>query len=199
MTGQADLFAGASYERTATFSGPGIRLTLTRRWARGPVACVIGHNPSDADADKDDPTSRWWNRWFAANGYAGYTAVNLYPFCSPDPAACRALVERAAAGEEPWRTALAETNPAIIAETIASSNAAFVCWGGIARDQDHIAALLSDVERRAGRPLDLQCWGLTKDGAPTHPMARGRNRIDPNAAPIPFNIAKDTDHAEQHL
>ena len=68
MTGQADLFAGASYERTATFAAPGIRLTLTRRWARGPIACVIGHNPSDADADKDDPTSRWWNRWFAAAG-----------------------------------------------------------------------------------------------------------------------------------
>lgn len=188
MTGQADLFAGASYERTATFAGPGIRLTLTRRWARGPTACIIGHNPSDADAEKEDPTSRWWNRWFTANGYAGYIAVNLYPFCSPDPAACRALIERAIHGEEPWRTALAEINPAIIATVIANSSTVFACWGGIARDPDYIAALLGDVERRLARPIDIQCWGITKDGAPTHPMARGRNRIHPNAKAIPWSI-----------
>ena len=187
MSSQPDLFGTRAFERSATFATPDIRLALTRRWAVGPIACVIGHNPSDASADIDDPTSRWWARWFKTNGYAGYTAVNPYPFCSADPAACRAITARAIAGEEPYRTALFETNPETIVEIIARSLAVFVCWGGIARDPAFIERLLTDIEARIGKPLHLQCWGTTQSGAPIHPLARGKSRIDPNAPAAPWH------------
>ena len=178
---ELDLFPDGAFQRSATLAAPGIRLTLTRRWSFGPMACVIGNNPSDADATSDDPTSRWWNRWFRTNGYGGYTAVNLYPFCSPDPAVCRAFIARAIAGEQPYQTALFETNPATIIATMQQSVAAFACWGNLAKDQAHVTGLFTQVAKKLDKPVDLLCWGTTNSKAPVHPMARGRSRIDPNA------------------
>ena len=86
---ELDLFGAPYIRRDAVFSGDD-RLELRRWWDdTGPWACVIGCNPSTADALADDPTSRWWNRWFRAFGFRGYSAVNLYPFCTSSPAECR--------------------------------------------------------------------------------------------------------------
>ena len=76
-------------ERRAHFTN-GNRITLTRIWnAELPMALVIGCNPSTADGLSDDPTVRWWNKWFRANGFGGYVAMNLYPFCTSSPVECR--------------------------------------------------------------------------------------------------------------
>jgi hypothetical protein len=53
-----DLFGKPVMERSAFFPQPGVRRTLSRRWAPGPRALVIGCNPSEAGAERDDPTSR---------------------------------------------------------------------------------------------------------------------------------------------
>lgn len=69
--------------RHATFSrGRQNRLTLTRRWGAGAQVCFIGLNPSTADHELDDPTVRRWMHFARAWGYAGFTAVNLYPLRS---------------------------------------------------------------------------------------------------------------------
>ena len=72
-----DLFGKEIMERTAIFSGEE-RLELGRRWGPGPIACVIGCNPSTADANGDDPTSLWWNAWFQlfGFGFAGLQATS---------------------------------------------------------------------------------------------------------------------------
>src|SRR3954471_5289282 len=85
---ELDLFGNEQMHRTARFVGAE-RIELGRRWGVGPKACMIGCNPSDADAFKDDPTCRWWIEWCRHFGFGGFTAVNLYPFCTSSPAECR--------------------------------------------------------------------------------------------------------------
>jgi hypothetical protein len=92
IAGTLDLFGAPMLQRRARFVD-GDRIELHRRWGPGPLACVIGHNPSDAGDDRDDPTSRWWIDWFTLFGFGGYVAVNLYPFVTPDPRGVYEVVE----------------------------------------------------------------------------------------------------------
>ena len=157
--------------RAAHFVGD-MRLSLTRDWSDGPRALAIGCNPSAADSSKDDPTSRWWNAWFMANGYGGYDAMNLYPFCTPHPKACRALIAK-----HPRKTKKAMTSvnlPALL-DAAAKAETIFVCWGNIAWDQqwiDHVVTCLRNATAK-----ELMCWGTTQSGAPKHPLARGKHRM----------------------
>lgn len=180
-----DLFGEPVIRRDATFLCEGVRLTLSRHWAPGPRALVIGCNPSDADALKDDPTSKWWNRWFAHYGFGGYDAVNVFPFCSPDPGKCKQRVKEAWAGEWYDRDAL-QHNGTHVAKLAKAADQVFVCFGNIANDIDYdwVEMVVEHVQTGVAPWPDLWCWGTTKSGAPTHPMARGKHRIDPLQAPI---------------
>lgn len=175
-----DLLGDPVLQRDATFPRAGVRLTLSRRWGPGPRACVIGCNPSDADALKDDPTSKWWNRWFQHYGFGGYDAVNVFPFCSPDPRVCKARVAAIWDGEWYDRDAL-HANFSHVAETAKAADQVFVCWGNIARDIDFdcVEQVIEEIQSNEEPWPDLWCWGKTGSGAPTHPMARGKHRIDP--------------------
>lgn len=180
-----DLFGDPVMQRDARFLCDGVRLTLSRQWAPGPRALVIGCNPSDADALKDDPTSKWWIRWFQHYGFGGYDAVNMFPFCSPDPSVCKVRVKDAWAGEWYDRDAL-QHNGAHVAKLAKSADQVFVCFGNIANDIDcdWVEMVIEDIQTGTSPWPDLWCWGTTKSGAPTHPMARGKHRIDPLQAPI---------------
>lgn len=180
MTEPLDLLCDPAMQRDATFLRPGVRLTLSRRWGPGPRACVIGCNPSDADALKDDPTSKWWNRWFQHYGFGGYDAVNVFPFCSPSPAVCKAKVRGAFAGEWHDQDALQE-NGSHVASLAKQADQVFVCFGNIANDIDHgyVEYVIEMIQTGEEPWPDLWCWETTGSGAPTHPMARGKHRIDP--------------------
>jgi len=175
----ADLFpetAPSEIRRSAHFVGD-LRLSLTRDWGNRPDArraLAIGCNPSAADAQRDDPTSRWWNKWFMSNGYSGYDAMNLYPFCTPHPKACRAFVEKHPRKAKKAMTAI--NLPALLAAAN-KAETIFVCWGNIAWDQKWISHVVSELQAVAGAEVPLYCWGITKSGAPKHPLARGKHRI----------------------
>ena len=170
-----DLF-GDKPRAGAVFSGSN-RLTLWREWGSGPKACVIGCNPSTADATKDDPTSRWWNRWFLQNGFGRYDAVNLYPFCTSSPAECRKIVGAIDRGAWDVRDALHFVNLPHVVSMAKAAAQVFVCWGAIAWDDVWIEHVIEEIQSGEPPYPDLWCWGTTASGAPKHPLARGAHRI----------------------
>ena len=190
MTDPLDLFGQPVTERRADFHGRN-RLRLIRKWGPGPIACVIGHNPSAADGTKDDPTSRWWNRWFQLYGFGGYVAVNLYPWCSAQPADVYRIVDEINGGVN-WgaRDELHFTNLDVLRIEAKQAHQVFVCWGAIARDQDWIEHVVEEIHFGEGPYPDLWCWGQTAAGAPKHPLARGAHRIPADQKPILWRAAR---------
>lgn len=184
-----DLFGHATMERSARFVD-GNRIELRRRWGPGPSACMIGHNPSDAGADRDDPTSKWWIKWCQHFGFGGYVAVNLYPFVTPNPRGCYEIVEEINGGVN-WgaRDALHFVNLPAVVEAAKSANQVFVCWGGIARDDLWVEHVVEEIQFGQEPYPDLWCWGTTGSGAPKHPMARGHHRIPPDQKPVLWRAA----------
>jgi hypothetical protein len=179
---QGVLFDMPEMARDATFFGP-YRIKLSRDWGDGPRALVVGCNPSAANALSDDPTSRWWNAWFKQAGFGGYDAANLYPFCTSSPVECRAIVE---ADSEETRHALYEVNLPALTELSKTASQVFLCWGAIAWDDAWISNVCREILRVRSQEPTLWCWGKTKTGAPKHPLARGKHRIQSTQAAIPW-------------
>ena len=61
------------------------RYRLGRFWTSGPIACVIGLNPSVANAHTDDPTNRRLISLLGDLGFGGYWLVNLIAESTPYP------------------------------------------------------------------------------------------------------------------
>lgn len=179
-----NLFGEPILRRSAFFPEPGVRRRLSRDWGPGPRALVIGCNPSDADAEKDDPTSRWWNDWFHLYGFGGYDAMNLYPFCTSSPAECRRIVDGIDGGDWSARDQLHFGNLPDLVAAAKRAHQVFVCWGNIAWDQDWIEHVAEEIQTGEGPWPNLWCWGTTKSGAPIHPAARGKHRLAKDQAPI---------------
>ena len=171
-------------ERRAHFTS-GNRITLTRVWEKDkPLALVIGCNPSTADGLTDDPTVRWWNKWFRQAGFGGYVAMNLYPFCTSSPAECKKIADWENNGPDWYARDAIQSNLASVVEQSETAHQIFVCWGAIAWDLDWIEFFVEEVGQYY-MPVDgLWCWGTTKNGAPKHPMARGKHRIPADQEPI---------------
>lgn len=183
-----DLFGNPVINRSAQFVH-GNRITLERRWASGPIACVIGHNPSDAGQDRDDPTSLWWNAWFRLFGFGGYVAVNLYPFVTADPRECRRMADWSSRDDWSARDALLFVNLPAVVEEAKRASQVFVCWGAIAQDAMWIEHVVEELHSGVAPYPDLWCWGRTAAGAPKHPMARGKHRIARDQSPILWRAA----------
>lgn len=184
-----DLFGEPVLRRSAVFNGPGVGLKLSRDWAPGPRALVIGCNPSNAGADRDDPTSSWWNAWFHLFGFGGYDAMNLYPFVSTDPVECRRVADWSATNDWWARDQLLFVNLPLLIDAAKAAHQVFVCWGGIAWDQDWIEHVVEEIQTGVAPYPTLWCWGTTKNGAPKHPMARGQHRIPHDQQPLVWREA----------
>lgn len=190
MTPETDLLGQPILRRSAFFPRPGIRRRLSRAWGPGPRALVIGCNPSDAGEDRDDPTSLWWNAWFGLFGFGAYDAMNLWTKVSPNPAECRRWADWQNNGPD-WG-ARDEIMFGNLPELVAAAKRAdqvFVCWGNIAWDHDWIEHVVEEIQTGEAPWPDLWCWGKTKNGAPKHPMARGKHRIPRDQPPILWRAA----------
>lgn len=131
----------------------------------GTVA-FIGLNPSTADATNDDPTIRqcvgFARRW----GFARLLMLNLYAYRSTDPRVLRDVDDPVGPGNDP---AIRELAPAA---------SLVICAWGIHGDRQRatdVLELLVDVPH---------CLGLTKHGAPRHPLYMPRD-----ARPFPYTVA----------
>lgn len=128
------------------------RYRLDRRWSDGPRVTWVMLNPSTADAEVEDATSRRVQAFSRGWGFGGLTIVNLYAYRATDPA-------------ELWRTAdpAGPENDAYLVEACTQSDVV-AAWGANAR-ADRIAEVLALPGM--GR---LQALEVTKAGQPKHPL-----------------------------
>lgn len=172
-------FADGYIERSARFAAGG-RVELARRWTeKGPVAAVIGCNPSVADETKDDPTCRWWINWFRENGFAAFRALNLYPFVTSSPAECRQLANWHETNDWHARDQI-DRNLSEIVKIAKEVDQVFVCWGAIAWDDGWVDHVVEEIQSGVAPYPPLWCWGFNLDGSPRHPASRGRHRLPAN-------------------
>ena len=170
--------------RRAEFSSDGrMRHLLARDWpdwtkGNGKRVLFIGHNPSIADAARDDPTTQRWIQFAQAWGYSGLWAMNLIPLISPDPAACVAEFHKLSLDQ---RGQIASDNVYRIAKAAAACALVVACWGN-ASGRPGDAARITRVLGGGGHAI--YCLGTNMDGSPRHPMSRGLNRIPDDQEPV---------------
>lgn len=140
----------------AWMSGCGCyRYLLGRRWAAGPALCWVMHNPSTADASRDDPTVRRVVRFSRDAGYGAAVVVNLFALRATNPEVLRRHPDPIGPANDTTLAAAAGRGqgPAVAA------------WGArapVARVAAVLAGPLAGVE--------LCCLGTTRSGQPRHPL-----------------------------
>lgn len=134
------------------------RYKLTRE---GDLASVCGPlpfvmlNPSTADATTDDRTIGRCRSFAKALGYNGIVVVNLYALRSTDPAALWKHPDPVGPMNDSWLSCTGREHSEIVC-----------AWGADAKPDRvmHVATMLTAAGAR------LRCLGMTKDGAPRHPL-----------------------------
>lgn len=151
---------GVGVRREAVLSEDGqYRYSLVRRWASsGLPAQFIMLNPSIADDAVDDPTIRRCVGFARALGCAGLVVVNLYAYRATKPA-------------DLWRAEdpvgpHADTYIRIVAHRAAVGAPLIAAWGANAKP-DRVAHVRELV---ASARAELTALGVTKSGAPRHPL-----------------------------
>lgn len=117
------------------------------------VFCML--NPSTANATLDDPTIRRCRGFAAAWGKAGFLVVNLYALRSPNPQVLKNHPDPIGPANRQWLQAAAKLGGEVVC-----------AWGAHANSD--IASQTAELFLAAGgRPV---CLGITKAGAPKHPL-----------------------------
>jgi hypothetical protein len=152
------------------------RTELRRVWDdTKPLLVVCMLNPSRADHRKNDPTVLALIHFARLWGYGGLLIINLFSYRSPSPTKMKA-VSGAAFGPD---------NAVTIERTLSFARHAglpiLAAWGANGDHEDR-AEWFCDRARK--HMVDLICLGLTKDGHPKHPAARGPHRIPRDQQPI---------------
>ena len=141
-------------ESAAIFSPNKIyRYSLTRVWDRDrPRVCFVMLNPSAADETQDDPTIRRCIRFSECWGYGSLTAVNVFAYRTHNPRDLKAAVD-----------SVGTDNVRHVSKAVRSAAVTIVAWGVHGHANEHSERLLS----RIASPY---CLGVTKHGAPKHPL-----------------------------
>ena len=170
----SDLFV----KRAASISECGTyRWTLQRRWAAGERVCWIMLNPSTADAERDDPTVLRCMAFSRSWGYGGLIVVNLYPFRSSKPAECRRWAEWDQNGPDYYARDALHRNKDVVALAAKRSALVVAAWGAGNWD-DMWSQQVAEAVSGGEQPWSsIFCLGLTADGSPKHPLARGVHRV----------------------
>ena len=148
----------ANTHSRAKFSECGrYRYLLQRQWGDEDLCLFIGLNPSTATADSDDATVRKCVALARTWGFSGMTMANLFAVRSRYPQALS--THQDPVGPENDRFLL----PAIEqAHTVVAmwGNHGLKSYGQSTRRDQYILSLRDD----------WQCIGITKQGAPRHPL-----------------------------
>jgi len=117
-------------------------------------ALFIMLNPSTADAALDDPTIRRCMGFAKAWDCAGLVVANLYALRATDP-------------HELWKhpDPVGEDNDMMLAALIREHETVVCAWGANARPER--VNIVRKMFHRLSRPM---CLGITKAGAPRHPL-----------------------------
>ena len=165
MSAQATAYAYISDDEKYRYSLTRIVAPLT-----GEGTCTfVMLNPSTADGEQDDPTIRRCIGFARAWGFERLKVVNLYAYRATDPRDLWAVDPY-----PPYVTQIGPENDCTISKVIGGSDLVVCAWGAGSRSPS-----------REGQVLDLigapHCLGLTKYGAPRHPLY-----VKADALPQPF-------------
>jgi hypothetical protein len=153
----------SSIRKTANISDDGLyRYELTRRWGERDLLPFLMLNPSDADAEKDDPTIRRCMEFARREGASGIIVANLFAWRTPRSDELRR------AGD-PFGRDNRGAIETIAARSIESGLPLVCAWGcrGTLHGADKTTIdIISGVEPGA----ILKCLGKTKAGHPRHPL-----------------------------
>ncbi len=135
------------------------RYRLWRVWDYSlPRAVFVMLNPSTADAEQDDPTIRRCIGFAARENCGSLTVVNLYPYRATDPAE---LNTAAANIYGP-----SGRNEEAIEVECRGAKVVIGGWGA----ERHRTPARQMAVIAATKENDLMCLGMTKGGAPRHPL-----------------------------
>lgn len=177
---QASLFGRGSAE----FSDeevPVYRYRLERWFQPAPPVrpvLFIMLNPSKAGADDNDPTISVCENFTWSWGHDGLVVVNLYAFIATDP---RDLVAAHRRGVD----VVGPDNDAHILAAARAAKMVVCAWGAGGGQFDRAAKVLAMLKQYGRTP---QAIGLTADGHPKHPLARGQHTIPRSAKPFPLPV-----------
>jgi len=141
------------------------RYRLWRIWDPSrPIVLFVMLNPSKADGRVDDATIRRCRGFASSWGFGGFVVVNMFALVSTDPAAL-------AGHPDP----VGSDNDAVILAEAAKAAEVVVAWGANGEALRRAGAVAALV----GRPL--LCLGISKGGAPLHPL-----RLRADTARVPW-------------
>lgn len=149
---------GAHVRREAVLSEDGAyRYSLVRRWGNALPAQFVMLNPSTADDTLDDPTIRRCVGFAQRLGCGGIVVVNLYALRSTDPAQLWKADDPVGPRNDTYLSVVMRRAGTVGAPLIAA-------WGANAK-ADRVAEVLAMPHAE-----QFTCLGLTKAGAPRHPL-----------------------------
>lgn len=164
---------------TAAFSACGrFRDRLDRTICDGLYAVLCMANPSKAGAEMNDPTIAACNRLLPLRGIGRYTVVNVERYIATDPVDMRRWRDEQAASDFEGYQAYRRRSLQIIREISAAADIRIAAWGNLMTNDPAVIAALSLDGRHPVHAL-----GMTGNGQPKHPLARGKERI-PSDAPL---------------
>ncbi len=148
----------------------GFRYVLTRRWGSGPRGMFVCLNPSTADAEADDASTRRMVGFGRSAGWGSLALVNLYAWRSTSPAELRRVPDPVGPENDMW-----------IRRAAAGAEVVVAAWGSHAVDARAAAVL------RLLGCVTLWCLGRTLGGHPRHPLYV--------PARTPLEVFRPADHA----
>ncbi|MDZ7905237.1 MAG: DUF1643 domain-containing protein [Cypionkella sp.] len=136
------------------------RYGLTRLWAEtGGKVTFVMLNPSTATEVQNDPTVERCERRARAMGFGAFQVVNIFAFRATDPKDMRRA-------QDP----IGPDNDAAIADACAGAAQIICAWG---THGAHLGRGLAVTQMLTDQGFTLHHLGLTKDGAPKHPLYIG--------------------------
>lgn len=123
---------------------------------------VFGVNPSTAEADKEDPTTRRIYGFALRNGFTGYMLGNEFAYRATD-------VKELA--KVPVALAIGPENDKHIADIMRASTLVLFAWGPLGKLPPRLRERWKDMVRMADAAGKTpQCLGRAQDGHPRHPL-----------------------------
>lgn len=179
--------AEQDWSGAAEFADDGThRLSLSRRWGDGERAVICGANPSKAGADTNDPTIWRAMTLLRVRGFGEFIMLNWETYIATDPKDMRSYRDLRSVAESRRVT---ERNLDTISGISACVDTRFVAWGNLVPRVPQTSKVLKALSLDGMAPL--YAFGLTKDGSPKHPMARGTHRVRDDWEPVVWRDAAE--------